>query len=676
MGSSTKDTGSKSHGASPLSSSLGRRASSVLKLRAIWAFFVIAMLVMYMLLRKNISTSATEFISDEQVGPYQFFWIFNSVDAPPCRLFHSVRSVLLYHPDASLKIYSFVEIGWAAEFPSLQVLPLDVVSVLAETPLEGWYDKRDEWKLEAMGLFPQHVSEALRLAFLFKSGGIFLENDMLLCKPVTASLRNALIARGRSDEVGASFLYFSRGSQLIRDAMELFSKEYAPRLITRNAPRVLASICKERNAQGLRCNILPSFVMYPIGVEALADAGGYGNWDQSATEEILQKIRSSSSGVALVTYQGREHDMHVGPHAFNLDTPTHFKEDSVLGRLVAENTIPTDYKCDDGRTSLLQKKTLFAMFKVYSSNIGDEMQAMGALGQFPQVDMFLSRDSLHKGLPTGPDYIFEHLQWKSRRPTVVVIMNSWFGKYWRAPHEDIYPIFQSWHWNVNTAEEIQPQEVFEQNMAYLRTKQPIGARSMHTRDFLIKHNVSSYFTACLTLSIRNRFLAHPYERTDEIFIVDVPRRTFDPNLLKKFFPQWVLESATYLTQDIEARHYPNPNLKMTLAMDYLKAYARAKLVITERVHVALPSLAMGTPVIFLVPNSNYGDSRHTGIMDLMRVVKGDDHADVLKDYDFRSPPPNSAQKDIDRIVERLTSKIHEEFFKAAGTVPVSGSKWW
>jgi len=610
--------------------------------------------------------------SDEEGGPNLFFWVWNSVDPPSCRLFHSVRSVLLHHPRAKLMIYSFIEIAWAAEFPQVQVLPLDVMSVLAETPLEVWYDKRDEWKLDASGFYESHLSEAIRLALLYKFGGVFLETDMLLCKPITTSLRNAFIARGRSDEVGTSFLYFSKGSSLIRAAMLLFSLEYTPRIPTRNAPRILRNICNKLQEEGPGCTVLPSIVMYPIGVENAVHSGGHGLWNQSAVDasEMLKRIRSSSSGVALVTYHGREHHLkHI------LDTPTDFTGDSVLGRLVAENTIKSSFKCNDGNTSLLQKRTLFGMMKVYSNNIGDEMQALAALQHFPQVDMFISRDSLHEGIPKAPDRLHQQLEVKHRRPKVVVIMNSWFGNHWRAPHDDIYPIFQSWHWHVHRARDVRPKEAFEENLAYLRKREPIGARSLHTRDFLLQHNVSAYFTACLTLSLRNRFLADPSQRTNEIFIVDAPRKPLDPDFLHKFFPKWLLDNATYLSQDIDARHYVNPHLKMFYAMDFLKAYARAKLVITERVHVALPCLAMGTPVLFLVPNNNYGDLRHTGIIELMRVVKGDDRPDLLKDFNFSDPPPNPAQKEIDHYVQRMTRTVREEIFKAAGTVPLPGSNW-
>eukprot|EP00276_Gloeochaete_wittrockiana_P014208 CAMPEP_0184334974 /NCGR_PEP_ID=MMETSP1089-20130417/3619_1 /TAXON_ID=38269 ORGANISM="Gloeochaete wittrockiana, Strain SAG46.84" /NCGR_SAMPLE_ID=MMETSP1089 /ASSEMBLY_ACC=CAM_ASM_000445 /LENGTH=692 /DNA_ID=CAMNT_0026659417 /DNA_START=86 /DNA_END=2161 /DNA_ORIENTATION=+ len=615
----------------------------------------------------SVNVFSTHSDSDEVAA---FFWVWNSVDMPLCRMFDSVRSVARYHPDADLQIYSFVEIKWASEIPGLKVVPLDAVAVLSGTPLQDWYEKRDEWKIAALGFWQDHLSEALRLALLFKNGGVFLEADMLLCRSLSPSLRNVLISRGRPDEVGTSFMYFDRESPIIFETMVLFAEEYDAQLLTRNAPRILRKACVSVSERGGECTIMPSVIMYPFGSEDVLQVGGYGGWNELDVKIALKKVERDSFGVALSTYRGREH--HINKL---LDMPTHFKNDSVLGLLVANHTSLTTFKCvDSSSTSLLQKRTLFAMMSIYSNNIGDEVQAVAALQHYPQVDMFLSRDSLHEGLPSTPYHIHEQLQERTRRPRVVVLMNAWFSNKWHAPNEDIYPIFQSWHWDVSKTSQIEP-SLLKSNVAYLKKHEPIGARSTATMKFLKSLNISSYFSACLTLSLRNRFLSSEKDRTDTVYIIDTPRTPHGAKLLRKFVPQWVIESATYQSHDIDARHYPNSHLKTYLAMDYLRTYARAKLIITERLHAALPSIALGTPVLFLVPTKSVKDIRNSGLLDLMRVVKGDDDPDVLKDFDFRKPPPNPSQPLIDQYVANLTRAVRAEFFKAAGTVPVQGSSW-
>ena len=53
----------------------------------------------------------------------------------------------------------------------------------------------------------------------------------------------------------------------------------------------------------------------------------------------------------------------------------------------------------------------------------------------------------------------------------------------------------------------------------------------------------------------------------------------------------------------------------------LNKYARAKLVITSRIHCALPCLAMGTPVIFINGFDSFVDScRFDGIIELFNRI--------------------------------------------------------
>ena len=58
-----------------------------------------------------------------------------------------------------------------------------------------------------------------------------------------------------------------------------------------------------------------------------------------------------------------------------------------------------------------------------------------------------------------------------------------------------------------------------------------------------------------------------------------------------------------------------------MAESLLKKYARAKLVITSRIHCALPCLAMGTPVIFVNGFDSFVDScRFDGILELFNRI--------------------------------------------------------
>ena len=60
------------------------------------------------------------------------------------------------------------------------------------------------------------------------------------------------------------------------------------------------------------------------------------------------------------------------------------------------------------------------------------------------------------------------------------------------------------------------------------------------------------------------------------------------------------------------------NERFEEAENLLKKYATAKLVITTRIHCALPCLALGTPVILVVPK--YDKERFDGLFQLFNIV--------------------------------------------------------
>ena len=64
--------------------------------------------------------------------------------------------------------------------------------------------------------------------------------------------------------------------------------------------------------------------------------------------------------------------------------------------------------------------------------------------------------------------------------------------------------------------------------------------------------------------------------------------------------------------------------RFEIAEDLLRRYARAKFVITSRIHCALPCLALGTPVVFINSFQDKSNlSRLEGLIDLFNYVNVD-----------------------------------------------------
>jgi hypothetical protein len=76
---------------------------------------------------------------------------------------------------------------------------------------------------------------------------------------------------------------------------------------------------------------------------------------------------------------------------------------------------------------------------------------------------------------------------------------------------------------------------------------------------------------------------------------------------------------------------------MNTAADLLERYASAHLVITSRLHCALPCLAFGTPVLFIPPRHDL--KRFEGIAELLTIPKTADGA-LAETIPWEHPTPN------------------------------------
>lgn len=263
-------------------------------------------------------------------------------------------------------------------------------------------------------------------------------------------------------------------------------------------------------------------------------------------------------------------------------------------------------------------------------NVGDNIQSLAAKQFLPKVDTFLNREKLG-------EYHDEPIK---------LIMNGWFTHNihnW-VPSDKIDPVFVSFHMN-NTAA---PFMLSEKGIAYLKKHQPIGCRDKFTVQTLQEKGIDAYFTGCLTLTL-DSYKADDSQRTDKIYIVDplynYPRsekvfynakhtvksilngKAFQLGKkmkhVRKFVSKEVLDKAVFVNQEPPSNTY-NDEEKFAMAEKLLNDYARAKLVITSRIHCALPCLALGTPVIFVNGFDSFVDScRFDGILDLFNRIDVD-----------------------------------------------------
>lgn len=290
-------------------------------------------------------------------------------------------------------------------------------------------------------------------------------------------------------------------------------------------------------------------------------------------------------------------------------------------------------------------------------NIGDTIQSIAALQFMPNVDYFVNREELNE----------------FSEDEILLIMNGWFmhnPKNW-PPSDFIKPLLISFHINEYVKELLTSNE----SILFYKKNQPIGCRDFNTMELLREKGVDAYFSGCLTLTlnktISNRkkrsgvcivdpIVSH-YNRTSltlikmliyiftfllncktigKIFInisnnntrkinnlTEKIRKLFNAITLfrtyKNYFGKDILINSEYFSHVYKIDENTNELEKIEEAKKILNKYANTSLVITSRIHCALPCLAFETPVIFIqnVDEGKYSDCRFGGLLELLNVVK-------------------------------------------------------
>lgn len=261
-------------------------------------------------------------------------------------------------------------------------------------------------------------------------------------------------------------------------------------------------------------------------------------------------------------------------------------------------------------------------------NIGDYIQSLAAKQFLPQVDSYVNRECL--GQYNGE--------------ISKIILNGWFTHHpetW-VPSSQLEPLFVSLHINSSAADRM----LSESGIAYLKKHEPIGCRDHYTVRLLESKGIKAYFTGCLTLTLDSYAKKDSIENDGKIYIVDplygfpnkeriftntkslvkgiIKGDIFNMNLtnyfMKKIFSKSLLDQAEYIKQELPKDTYTEDE-KFILAEELLKKYSTAKLVITSRIHCALPCLALGTPVIYLNGFEKEFDAcRMEGLSELFHTI--------------------------------------------------------
>ena len=242
-----------------------------------------------------------------------------------------------------------------------------------------------------------------------------------------------------------------------------------------------------------------------------------------------------------------------------------------------------------------------------SRNIGDYIQTKAVIDMIHPINhKVLDREGLHK----------------FKGSKIKTIMNGWFmenPKNW-PPNNNISPLFISFHINPSAERDLLKPE----SLNYLKQYEPIGCRDTYTQNLLQKNGIKSYYSSCITTTFnRDKYITNKTQPEGIIVIGAFDR--LNPSidfssiyrlllsmikypihklkyLLKKISFENHLRNQNIIVkryQQITKRKISSHNQGLKLANDMLKEIAKSEIIITSRIHAALPALAMGLKVVFI-----------------------------------------------------------------------------
>ena len=230
-------------------------------------------------------------------------------------------------------------------------------------------------------------------------------------------------------------------------------------------------------------------------------------------------------------------------------------------------------------------------------------------------------------------------------------MNGWFihNKLAWPPSPYINPLLISMHFKV--LEDTDVGDAYLKNFGgdFLKQYGPVGARDFETIKRLEKNNIDAYFSGCMTLTLE-KFCK--IKKKKKICLVDVSNEIISKVRKNSSYEIEVL-SHTLNQSETEKK---NINERMNDVEKILKKYQESKLVITTRLHVALPCVALGTPVIVL-HKEVFDEDRLGSFFNLFTNYVDEDFLEMDIKHILEKPKKNS--KDFLKIKKELEKRCKD-----------------
>lgn len=275
-----------------------------------------------------------------------------------------------------------------------------------------------------------------------------------------------------------------------------------------------------------------------------------------------------------------------------------------------------------------------AVFGLTTPNLGDDLQALTVALHTPFVSTLIHRESIGS---------------RQTKTAQTLVMNYWFmSKGWRhAPHASIDPIFHGFC--------VGRDEVLKYRWPdYLRGHQPIGCRDERSVSLLRERGIDAYWSGCITLFLGQKLEPVPADQRSGVLFVDVAPEA------EHLIPAHLTARAERISNTTPEAIRDDPVARWAHIARICDRLRSAEMVVTRRLHTALPATGFGTPVALVVHNKPQDVRRFSGYENFIPLMIHDNGKPV-RDIDWAAVGVPVIPPAISGHYETLLGKLQAAF---------------
>lgn len=279
-----------------------------------------------------------EFFGKSQCKVQVFMTWISSVDSFGERQFLGLESLFQTNPTSCLIILSkSMDSGKGFKILApltsrgfrVEAMAPDLWDLLKNTPAERWFHEIKSGNKNWGEIPPaQNLSNLIRLAVLYKYGGVYLDTDFIILKDFSG-LRNSIGAQsmdsnGNWTRLNNALLIFDKNHPLVYKFLEEFALTFDGNKWGHNGPYLVSRVVAKTG--GFNITVLPPVAFYPVYWTKVAEFFVRPNHGTNAkwVEAKIRQLNGSSYGVHLWNRQS---------------SGLNIEEGSIIGRLISDHCV-------------------------------------------------------------------------------------------------------------------------------------------------------------------------------------------------------------------------------------------------------------------------------------------------------------------------------------------------